>query len=132
MNNIELRKKVQAAAYNILKKQVFVSPVEVLMEIGVLSSEHYNDWRFGRVPYLEKVCNTNLSKLSFIMSELRAYARGMNLKPSRTVYNQYGVKGRKIRLRFSKSGNPNIEKAYVTHYVNTALFNKKVADEIKQ
>lgn len=89
------------------------------MKIGVLSTKDYEDWRFGRVPYLEKVCKTNLSKLSFIMKELRAYAMANHLKPSWTAYNQWGIKGKKIPLRFSKSSDSVIEEAYATHYVVT-------------
>lgn len=69
------------------------------------------------MPYLEKVCKTNLSKLSLMMNEFGAFARQNNLQPSWTAYCQWGVKGKKIPLRFSKSRSPNIEEAYATHYV---------------
>ena len=38
------------------------------------------------------------------------------LKPSWTDYRKWG-KGENPRLRFSKSGDDNIERAYATHYV---------------
>jgi hypothetical protein len=38
----------------------------VLIAMGVLSKEQYEDWRRGRVPYLERVCQINLGKLSTI------------------------------------------------------------------
>ena len=51
-----------------------------------------------------------------------AYARKNELKPSETVYKQWGLnkKGKKDvnRLRFSKSGDPGVEKGYSTHYVD--------------
>ena len=73
--------------------------------------------------YLEAVCTCNLKKLSFIMKQIRSYAKKSNLKPSFCYYKRWGVKkkhGHKpvIPLRFSKSGNPEIEKAYATHYVD--------------
>ena len=49
------------------------------------------------------------------MKVVRAYAAANGLKSSFTDYRQVGAKDRK--LRFSKSGNPTIEKAYATHYV---------------
>ena len=57
------------------------------------------------------------------MKQIRAYAKKSNLKPSFCYYKRWGVKkkhGHKpvIPLRFSKSGNPEIEKAYATHYVD--------------
>lgn len=117
MNNAELKHKVHSAASSILQEKIYISPVDMLMRIGVLSAKDYENWWFGRVLYLEKVCKTNLRKLSFIMKELRAYAQQNHLRPSWTAYNQWGVKGRKIRLRFSKSGDSGIEEGYATHYV---------------
>lgn len=109
MNDAELKHRVRSVASNILKESNYISPVDMLMKIGVLSAKDYENWRFGRVPYLEKVCKTNLSKLSLMMNELRAFARRNYLKPSWTAYYQWGVKGKKIPLRLSKSGGPNIE-----------------------
>lgn len=117
MNNVKLKHKVHSIVSSTLKEKIYISPVELLMKIGELSAKDYEAWRFGRVPYLEKVCKTNLSKLSFIMKELRAYAVENHLRSSWTAYNQLGVKGKKIPLRFSKSGDAVIEEAYATHYV---------------
>jgi len=120
MKNIELKHRVRSVASNILKESIYISPVDMLIKIGVLSVKDYESWRFGRVPYLEKVCKTNLSKLALMMNELRAFARQNYLQPSWTAYCQWGVKGKKIPLRFSKSGSPNIEETYATHYVINA------------
>lgn len=113
--------KVQDSMYRQSGSRGFAAPVDVLMDIGVLDKKKYDDWRHGRVQYLEAVCTVNLHKLSEIMKEVRAYAAVNGLKPSFTDYRQVGSKDRK--LRFSKSGNPAIEKAYATHYVvvNVAL-----------
>jgi hypothetical protein len=71
---------------------------------------------------LERACKINLRKLSLVNRELRAYARKHDLKPSWSFYNKWGKKrkdstGKTIKLRFSKSGDENIEKQYATHYV---------------
>lgn len=73
--------------------------------------------------YLEAACTCNLKELFFIMKQIRSYAKKSNLKQSFCYYKRWGVKkkhGHKpvIPLRFSKSGNPEIEKAYATHYVD--------------
>jgi len=99
MNNAELKKKIYLAISSILKEKNYISPVDVLIGIRVLATKDYE-----RVPYLEKVCKVNLHKLSFIIKEIRTYAKQNSLKSSMTVYKQCGVKGRKILLRFSKSG----------------------------
>lgn len=120
MDNIKLKEKINLTMSNILKEKNYVSPIDVLINIEVLSTKDLENWRHGRVPYLEKVCKTNLSKLSFIMKEIKVYARLNNLKPSWTAYNQWGTKGRKISLRFSKSGSQDIEEVYATHFVVTS------------
>jgi len=116
MNNSKLREKVRVTAGTLLYEKGYISPVDLLMELEYLTQKSYTDWRHKRVPYLERVCKTNLSKLSTIMKELRKYAKDNNLRSSWTAYNKWG-KGKKIRLQFSKTGNKNIEKAYATHYL---------------
>ena len=108
------------------KKRGYAAPVDVLMDIGVLPKQKYENWRNGRVDYLERVCTVNLRKLSFIMHQMRVYAQKTGLKPSFCYYKRWGVKkkngqGHKpvIPLRFSKSGDPEIERRYATHFVDT-------------
>lgn len=103
--------------YKLIREKGIASPVEVLMEISVLSKEDYESWRFGKVTYLERVCKINLSKLSTIMREIRVYAHAHNLKPSWSDYRKWG-KGNNIPLRFSKYGKAEIEREYATHYVS--------------
>lgn len=131
MNEKELEKKVKASVYRQCRERGFATPVDILMEIGVLSQKNYNDWRFGKVPYLEKVCTINLHKLSSINRHIRLYAAKCGYKPSFTYYKRWGVKKKKgtrplIPLRFSKTGNPQIERNYATHYVDS-----KLIDELK-
>ena len=112
--------------YSQLQKDGVASPVQVLMDLGILSAEDYESWRFGSVDYLERVCRVNLHKLTFIMKEIRAYARKNNLKASWTFYKQWGRKGKKpsVKLRFSKSGDENIEKMYATQYISPKLISE--------
>ena len=119
MNNIELKNKVVSAMYLTVKEKGVVAPVDVLMFTGILSKKDYEDWRFGKVLYLEKVCQANLKKLSAVMHEMRVYAQKNNLKASWTFYHQWG-KHKDKKLRFSKTDDENIEKWYATHFVNAA------------
>lgn len=122
MNNSELIGKVHNSMYQQLKKDGVAVPVQVLMDVGVLAEKDYDNWRFGRVDYLERVCKVNLHKLAHIMKEVRAYARKNSLKPSWTFYKQWGRKGKPtVKLRFSKSGDESIERQYATHYVSPHL-----------
>ena len=122
MNNEELIKKVHTSADAELNRNGYVSIVNLLMDLGYLKKEKYEDWCFGRVDYLERVCTCNLHKLTLICKETRKYCLSLGCKGSYTVYKRWGKRNRsnKKPLRFSKSGLPEIEKAYATHYVGMA------------
>ena len=127
MNEQAFVAAIHSSMYRQCRTRGYAAPVDVLMDIGVLSKRDYENWRHGKVRYLEMVCSANLHRLSFIMSTIRAYARQHQLKPSFCYYKQWGVKkksgrGRRpvIPLRFSKSGAPEIEKSYATHYLDSA------------
>jgi hypothetical protein len=69
-----IRGRIHNAMYQAICKKGWAAPVDVLVDVGVLLKENYENWRFGRVPFLEKVCAANLRQLSEIMKEIRAYA----------------------------------------------------------
>lgn len=116
LNRRELERKLSAVTWELLNEKGYVSFVDVFMKVGYLSKADYESWRFKRVPNLEKVIGVNLGKVNFIMKTVRRNCLDGRLKPSRTVYKSWG-KGKKFDLRFSKSGQPNIEEAYSTHFV---------------
>jgi hypothetical protein len=97
-------------------------PVDVLVDSGIITKKQLEDWRFGRIPFLEAVCSVNLRKLSSRMHEMRVYAQKNDLKPSFCYYKRWGMKKKEykpvIPLRFSKQGDPNVEKWYATHFVD--------------
>jgi len=117
MNNTDLRNKIKLVGKEIIEEKRYLSSIDVLLKLEYLSEKDYENWRFGKVEYLEKVCGVNLKKLSTINKTIKEISGQWNLKKSWTAYNKYG-KGKKIRLRFSKSGNEQIEEAYATHYMN--------------
>lgn len=130
MNNNEIVGKVNQSMHRQIQENGAAAPVRVLVDIGALSETDYENWRFGRVDYLERVCKINLNKLSFVMKQVRAYAKKNSLKPSWTFYKQWGRKGKPpVKLRFSKSGNEGIERQYATHYISPRLTGKK---DVKQ
>ena len=67
MNEKELIGVVHSSVYHQCKKRGYAAQVDVLMDIGVLSKENYENWRFGKNSYLEKVCSVNLRKLGFVL-----------------------------------------------------------------
>jgi hypothetical protein len=108
--------RIERAVAAILERGKVVAPVDVLVEMGLLAPEHLDDWRRGKVPYLERVIHCNLSKLSRLLRILRFHVHDLNLAPSMTVYMRWG-KGSRLPLRFTKTGDPKLEEAYARHFV---------------
>lgn len=125
MNDTQLIGAIHSSMYHQCQRRGYATPVDVLMDIGVLPKKQYEAWRNGKISYLESVCTVNLHKLSFIMKQMRLCAQKQGWKSSFCYYKQWGLQkkngqGHKsvVKLRFSKSGNPEIERSYATHFVD--------------
>jgi len=131
VHSIRAMKKVNASNYQkderfvsvarsvaqILQTTNVVTPVEVLLRLGRITKQEYEDWRFGRIAYLERVCLGNLSKLNRLLRILDQHCRAIGLTPTNSAYRKWGRHGNRDPLRFSKSGDPNLEAAYSRHYI---------------
>ena len=115
-NRQDLVRALSTITSELLKEKGYISFIDVFMQLGYLSTSDYENWRFRRVSPLERVLNVNLSRINFIMKTVRRNSLNGHLKPSMTVYKSWG-KGNKTLLQFSKSGDPAIETAYATHFV---------------
>lgn len=116
--------KVVRAVEAILARGDVVAPIEVFIHMELLSKADVESWRFGRVPYLEKVIRCSLGKASRILRILRMHVHDLNMIPSHTAYVKWG-KGARTPLRFSKTGDPNLEEAYSRHFLRPGLKSKK-------
>ena len=67
-----MNEKIENAMLLEIRARGYVAPVDVLLDIGFLDTKKYQDWRNGRVPYLEAVCNRNLHKLSEVLTVIRS------------------------------------------------------------
>lgn len=108
--------RIVRAVEPLLASRKVVAPVDVLIGIGLLTPAKLEDWRFGRVPYLEKVIDGNLAKLSRVLRILRFHAHDLNLRPSTTAYMRWG-KGPKQRLCFTKTADRKLEEAYSLNFI---------------
>ena len=124
-NRGDIDRRVIRAAEAALAKRKFVTAIDVLVGVGWLEPRRVDEWRQGRVEYLERVTVANLGKISTAMRSFRRWAQARGLRPSETAYL---ARTRDRRpLRFSKSGDPSIERAYRTHWVSPELSEKKRA-----
>jgi hypothetical protein len=76
-------------------------------------------WWQGQVDYLERVVQTNLSRISMAMKLFRSWATAKGLIPSETSY--VARTPSRQTLRFSKSGTPTIERLYRTLWLSGEL-----------
>jgi hypothetical protein len=113
------------AAEQALEQRKFVTSIDVLVGLGWVEPRRVDEWRQGRVDYLERVVVASLGKISTAMRVFRGWAADRGLKPSETGYVARS-RGRQP-LRFSKSGDPAIERAYRTHWVSPELSERKRA-----
>ena len=117
MASAKVVERTRRAVSEVLRRQGYVSAVDMLLQMGTLEQQDLEDWRSGRVPFLERKVMGSLRKLSVTLSEMRRLCAELGLKPSQTAYTKRG-KGPKRPLRFSKSGERHVEEAYRTHWVS--------------
>jgi hypothetical protein len=118
-NRVPLADRVVRAAEASLAAQHYVSPIDVLVGIGWLDPNSARRWRHGQIDCLEEVVQTNLPRISQAMKLFRSWAAGKGLVASETDY--VARTPERPRLRFSRSGDPTIERIYRTHWVSPAL-----------
>jgi hypothetical protein len=124
MTRQDLQQRVTRAAEAALAEQQFVSAIDVLLGLGWLAPSHLDRWRQGRIESLEHVVQGNLSKVTVAMATFQRWARDRGLNPSETEYVARTRDRR--RLRFSASGDADIELAYRTHWVSPDLSKRTI------
>ena len=120
MNRTELERAALDAASRCLKANHHIALVAVFQEMGKLSRKNHEDWRRGRLPYLERVIELNLAQIKAVCRAIHASAQRGRLKPSWTAYVKWG-KGGRSPLRFTKSGDPHLERLWAVHYLHPTL-----------
>lgn len=114
-----LERRVVRAAEAALAERRFVSPIDVLVGLRWLQPARIDEWRQGRVDCLELATTVDPTKLTAAMRVLGRWAQRRGLVPSETAYVARTRDRRS--LRFSTSGDPDLERAYRTHWVSPEL-----------
>jgi hypothetical protein len=120
---VSLERRVVRAAEAALAEQGYASAIDVLVSLGWLHPRRVDEWRQGRLDCLERAAAVDAEKLSDAMRHLRRFARDRGLIESET---DHIARTRDRRsLRFSVSGDAEIERAYRTHWVSPELPERK-------
>ena len=115
----ELEERVVRAAEAALARNRSVSPVDVLVGLGWIPQVRLDEWRQGRVDALETVVSANPGKATQAIAVFGRWARQQGLSPTET---EPLARTRDRRpLRFSQSGDQEIERAYRTQWVSPEL-----------
>jgi hypothetical protein len=75
-NRGDIDRRVARAAEAALQERKFVTAIDVLVGVGWLEPRRLDEWRQGRVDYLERVTVANLGKVSTSMRSFRRCRRG--------------------------------------------------------
>ncbi len=121
-----VEQRAARAAEFALANQKYVSAVDIFLGMGLLQPTHVQQWRNGRVDFLERVIQGSLQKRTLAMSTFRQWAQDQGLTPSETAYVRRTREGT-VDLRFSESGDPSVEQLYRTHFVSPELPEAKKA-----
>src|SRR5688572_17973586 len=74
-NSKRLEERTVAAAEAALAERNFVTAIDVLQGIGWLPQARVDEWRQGRLTYLEGGISTSLHKISAAMQMFRSWAQ---------------------------------------------------------
>ena len=122
-NKVQLADRVARAAEAALAAKRFVGATDILVGIGWLDPGALERWHRGQIDCLEGAVRANLSRVSEAMRLFRSWATAKGLFASPTEY--VARTPRRQTLRFSRSGDAEIEASYCTHWVSPELSEKK-------
>ena len=83
----DLGERVAQAAVQALNNQKHVSPVDVLMGMGLLPSVHFERWRRGQALDLENSIQCGARKLDDTLELFLSWAKERGLQPYQSVYS---------------------------------------------
>lgn len=122
-NRGTLADRVVKAAEASLAAQDYVSTVDVLLGIGWLDPGTVKRWRRGQIDCLEGAVQTNPSRLSKAAKLFRSWAAEKGLLASEMPY--VARTPQRQTLRFSRSGDTEVERLYRTHWLPRELSQSK-------
>ena len=118
-NRTPLPDRIAAAAETALVEQHFVSPVGVLLGIGWLDPNLTREWQQGRIVSLEETLQTKPERILEALDSIEAWVAEKGLVASEAEY--IARTPQRQVLRFSRSGDPALERRYRTHWISSAL-----------
>jgi hypothetical protein len=129
-NRRSLEKRVADAASAALAEHDHVSAVDVLVGLGWLHPSNVDRWRRGRAECLEPAVQVGADRIAAALEALRGWAGARGLSPIEVGYPAHARPQR--ALRFSVGGDPDVERAYRTHWVPADLSERERTRLVEQ
>lgn len=114
-----LAERIADAAEAALAAQAYVCCVDVMERIGWLYPDAAKRWRIGQIECLEDATQANPSRISEAMQLFQAWAEAKGLIANETPY--VARTPQREALRFSRSGDAEVERSYRTHWLSPGL-----------
>lgn len=121
---LPLEDRVARTADAVLAARRFVSSIDIFTELGLLAPSHLREWRSRRVAALEDVIQGHPDRVARVLVLMREWALKCGLHPIVAPFFAQTV-GPQRELRFSKSGNPEVENLYRTLYILPDISEKR-------
>ena len=113
-----LADRIARAADAALAAQGDVSPIDVFEGIGWLYPTAAKEWRQGRIECIEEVMQVDPARIADAIHMLRSWAIEKELLRSEI---DYVARTQRQTLRFTRSGNAEVERLFRTHWISPTL-----------
>jgi hypothetical protein len=124
-----LSERVIEAAEAALAAQNYASPLRMLLGLGWLDPNSARRWEQGQVDCLEDVMQVSPERLAEAMTLLRSWAADKGLPTSEAEY--VARTPQRPSLRFTRSGEAEIERQFRTHWLSNAI-SPKARERLEQ
>jgi hypothetical protein len=122
-NRANLAERVVTAAESMLAVEDSVCAIDMLLGIRWLDGGAVDAWRQGRLDCVEAAIQTNPERLAEAMEIFRSWATEKGLIASQADY--VARTPQRQVLRFSRSGDADVERLYRTHWTSPEIPDKK-------
>jgi hypothetical protein len=122
-NRLPLADRVAKVADEAVATDHVVCAIDILTGIGWLDAGAVERWRRGQIACLEEALQVDPSRILEAMQLFRSWAISKGLLASPTAY--FDRTPQRGTLRFSRSGNPEVETSYRTHWLSPELSETK-------
>ncbi|MGH3172140.1 MAG: DUF2293 domain-containing protein [Trebonia sp.] len=123
MSQRGLAPRVTAAAEQALATRKYVTPLDVCVAIGWLSSSHVDRWRQGQVASLEEALPVDAAKLADMLGCVENWAVGKGLNRGAASY--IAATRDRRELRFTADGAGDTERAWRVQWTSSELTGKQ-------